>query len=108
MVRHSTGVSDLFSIIVSSVVICIILFSFFVTLKYRNPDQFKQTRINVFFSALASAAVLFVGFNVILTTIFFEYNQQFIRITKTKEAVEKIWIYPNELIKTSPHIMLEF
>ncbi len=61
-----------------------------------------------FFSALASVAILFVGFNVVLTTISFEYNQQFARITKTKEAVDKIWLYPNQLLKTSPHIRPEF
>ncbi len=101
-------ITDFLPMVISAVVVAIIIFSFFVTYKYRNPDQFKQTRLNVFFSALASVAILFVGFNVVMTSIAFESNQQFARITKTKEAVDKIWFYPNELIKSSSHIRPEF
>ncbi|MBA2711356.1 MAG: hypothetical protein H0U57_12290 [Tatlockia sp.] len=105
---ETTLISDILPMIISAIVICIIAFSFFVTYKYRNPDQFKQTRINVFFSALASVAILFVGFNVVMTSIAFETNQKFARITKTKEAVDKIWLYPNELLKSSRNIRTEF
>ena len=95
-------------VIISSVVICIFLFSLYVTVKYRNPEQYKQTRINVFFSTLASVAIIFVGFNIVLTSISFEYNQQFSRINKTQEATDRLWLYPNQVLKTSLNIRPEF
>ncbi|MBA3535596.1 MAG: hypothetical protein H0T84_03145 [Tatlockia sp.] len=102
------GTSELVPLIISSVVICILLFSLYVTIKYRNPEQYKQTRINVFFSTLASVAIIFVGFNIVLTSISFEYNQHFARINKTKEASDKLWLYPNQLISSSHNIRPEF
>lgn len=81
--------SNILPIIISAVVLSIILFSFYITFKYNSAEQFKQTRINVFFSTLASVAILFVGFNVIMTSVTFQYNQRFARISKTKEAVDK-------------------
>jgi hypothetical protein len=84
------------------------LFALYVTFKYRNTEQYKNTRINVFFSTLASVAIIFVGFNIVLTSISFEYNQKFSRLTKTKEAVDKLWIFPNQLLQSSQHIRPEF
>lgn len=94
--------------IISVVIIIILLFSFYITIKYRNPTQYKNTRINVFFSSLTSVAIIFVGFNIVLTSFSFEYEQQFSRLTKTKDAVDKLWLYPNQLLKTSPNIRPEF
>ncbi|MBA2656922.1 MAG: hypothetical protein H0U70_08030 [Tatlockia sp.] len=100
--------SEIVPIIISTVVICILLFSLYVTIKYRNPEQYKKTRINVFFSTLASVAIIFIGFNIILTSISFEFNQTYTRINKTKDAIDKLWLYPNQLLKTSPNIRPEF
>ncbi|MBA2711069.1 MAG: hypothetical protein H0U57_10820 [Tatlockia sp.] len=100
--------SELVPIIISTVVISILIFSLYVTIKYRNPEQYKQTRINVFFSTLASVAIIFVGFNIVLTSIAFEYNQHFARINKTKEAADKLWLYPNQLLASSKNIRPEF
>lgn len=99
---------NIVSIIICIIVISIMVFSFYVTFKYRSPEQYKQTRINVFFSALASVAIIFVAFNIVLTTISFEYNQHFARLTKTKEAVDRLWLYPNKVLKTSRNIRPEF
>lgn len=93
---------------ISVAIIVILLFSLYITIKYRNPEQYQNTRINVFFSSLASVAIIFVGFNIVLTSIAFEYEQQFSRLTKTKDAVDKLWFYPNQLIKNSPNIRPEF
>ncbi len=105
-----TGVSQatIIPIIISIVVILIILFSLYITFKYSNPEQYKKTRINIFFSTLASVAILFVGFNIILTSLGFEYSERFSRLTKTKEAVDKLWLYPNEVIKSSIKSRPEF
>ncbi|MBA2657148.1 MAG: hypothetical protein H0U70_09235 [Tatlockia sp.] len=102
------NISDLIPLIISTVVLTILIFSLYVTFKYRDTEQYKKTRLNVFFSTLASVAIIFVGINIMLSSIAFEYNQKFTRLTKTKEAVDKLWLYPNELLKNSPHIRPEF
>ncbi|CDZ78506.1 hypothetical protein BN59_02816 [Legionella massiliensis] len=103
-----TFTTDIVPIIISIVVICILIFSFYVTVKYPNTEEYKNTRINVFFSTLASVAIIFVGFNIVLTSIAFENNQKFSRITKTKEAVDKLWLYPHQLLTSSHNIRPEF
>ncbi|MBA2710536.1 MAG: hypothetical protein H0U57_08095 [Tatlockia sp.] len=100
--------SDLIPIVISTVVFTILIFSLYVTIKYKDTEQYKKTRLNVFFSTLASVAIIFVGINIMLSSIAFEYNQQFTRLTRTKEAVDKLWLYPNELLKTSKNIRPEF
>ncbi|MBA2652208.1 MAG: hypothetical protein H0U73_08080 [Tatlockia sp.] len=100
--------SGIVPVVISTVVICIFLFSLYVTVKYRNPEQYKQTRINVFFSTLASVAIIFVGFNIVLSSISFEYNQHFTRVNKTQDATDKLWLYPNQVLKTSLNVRPEF
>ncbi|KTD63849.1 hypothetical protein Lsan_1282 [Legionella santicrucis] len=34
---------------ISVAIIVILLFSLYITIKYRNPEQYQNTRINVFF-----------------------------------------------------------
>jgi hypothetical protein len=104
----STRVTTEASIIISTIVICIMIFSLYVTIRYRSPEQYKNTRLNVFFSTLASVAIIFVGINIVITSLSFEYNQRFARISKTKEAVDKLWLYPNQLLSSSTHIRSEF
>jgi hypothetical protein len=108
MLYNNQSTSELIPIIISTVVIGIMIFSFYVTIKYRNTEQYKNTRISVFFSTLASVAIIFVGFNIVLTSIAFESNQLFSRVTKTKEAVDKLWLYPNQLLISSHDIRPEF
>jgi len=100
--------SKLMPVVISTVVVMLILFSLYVAIKYRDTEQYKKTRLNVFFSTLASVAIIFVSFNIILTSISFKYNQQFIRLTKTREAADKLWIFPNELLQNSTAIRPEF
>ncbi|MBA2653216.1 MAG: hypothetical protein H0U73_13270 [Tatlockia sp.] len=99
---------ELLPIVISVVVICIMIFSFYVTIKYSSPEQYKKTRLNVFFSTLASVAIIFVGINIMLSSISFEYNQRFSRHTKTKEAIDKLWLYPNQLVQSATHVRPEF
>ncbi|MBA2710537.1 MAG: hypothetical protein H0U57_08100 [Tatlockia sp.] len=99
---------DLLPLVISSVVIFIMVFSLYVTIKYNSPEQYKKTRLNVFFSTLASVAIIFVGINIMLSSISFEFNQRFIRHTKTKEAIDKLWLYPNQLVQSATHVRPEF
>ncbi|MBA3536292.1 MAG: hypothetical protein H0T84_06760 [Tatlockia sp.] len=80
------------------------IFSIYVTVKYRNTEQYKKTRLNVFFSTLASVAIIFVGINILLSSLSFESSQSISRQNKTKEAVDRFWLYPNRLLESSTHI----
>jgi hypothetical protein len=84
------------------------VFAIFITVRYNDPEQYKKTRINVFFSTLASAAIIFVGVNIILSSISYKNNQRFIRLNITKEAIDKFWLYPNDLLSSDLHIRPEF
>jgi uncharacterized protein (UPF0333 family) len=84
------------------------IFSIFVTVKYSNTEQYKKTRLNVFFSTLASVAIIFVGINIMLSSLTFESSQAISRQNKTKEAVERFWLYPSRLLESSMHIRPKF
>lgn len=99
---------EIIPVIISIIVTSIMVFSIYVTAKYSSPVKYKKTRLNVFFTTLASLAVIFVGLNIVLSTISFEYDKTFSHITKTKEAVDKLWIYPNELLVNYQHLRPEF
>lgn len=85
----------------------IIFFSLFVSFKY-GAEDYKKTRFGTFFSTLTSAVILLVSMNIIVTTVSFEYNQHFLRVNKTKEIVDKLWLYPQQLLKNSSNIRPEF
>lgn len=102
------SLSNIFPTVISAIVIIIMIFSLYVTVKYRNTEQYRKTRINVFFSSLANLAIIFVGFNIILTSVSFENDQRFTRLTKTKEAVDKLWLYPNRLLVSYRNLRPEF
>ncbi|MBA2653217.1 MAG: hypothetical protein H0U73_13275 [Tatlockia sp.] len=108
MPQPNFSFSDLIPIVITTVVFTILIFSLYVTIKYRDTEQYKKTRLNVFFSTLASVAIIFVGINIMLSSIAFDYNKQFTRLTKTKDAVDRLWLYPNQLLNTSTHIRPEF
>lgn len=99
---------EIIPVIISIAVIAIMIFSLYVTVKYQSPEQYKKTRLHVFFTTLASVAIIFVGMNIVLTSISFEYNQNFSRLTKTKEAIDKLALYPNQLLVNFHHLRPEF
>lgn len=94
-------------IIIFVVVIAAFITSIYVAVRY-HPDQFGKTRINLFFSALASLAIFFVGVNIILSSISFEYNQEYLRVSQSKQAIDKLWLYPLKLITHSKEARPEF
>ncbi len=108
MFRFFSYNSDLIPFLISVIVLSILFFSIYVTIKYRNPEQYKETRYNVFFSSLASAAIIFVGINILLSSVAYKHNQEFLRLNKTKESVDRFWLYPNQLLGSSKQIRPEF
>lgn len=88
-------------------VFIILITSILIAFRY-NPDQYPHTRLSVFFSTLASVAIFLVGINIVLTSISFQYNEHYVRVSQTKAATDKLWLYPNKLIADSPNIRPEF
>ncbi len=86
----------------------IVIFSIFITIKYRNTEEYRKTRLSVFFSTLASVAIIFVCINILLSSLSFESNQKLSQQAKTKEAVDKFWLYPNQLLESSSNLRPEF
>lgn len=80
-----------------------ILASFFVP-----PSKFKRSRMSVFVSILASIAVFFMGISLLMSTYTFEQQQEINFATKTKESIDKLWLYPNQLLVDSRHARDEF
>lgn len=96
-----------FTFIIICMVVLILAGCFVISFMYR-PDEFQKTRLNVFFSTLASIAILLVGINIIMSALSLENNQKFARISKTKEIVDKLWLYPNQLITQSTRARPDF
>ncbi len=84
-----------------------LLGSIFVAFKF-NPDQYPKTRISVFFSILASVAIFLVAINIVLTSLSFEYNAEYTRLLQTKASIDKLWLYPNQIITSSHKIRPKF
>ena len=91
-----------FTLFVICIVVLLLASSFLIAFIYR-PEKFQQTRMNVFFTTLASIAIVLVGINIIMSAHALENSQKFARISKTKEIVDKLWLYPNMLITESKH-----
>lgn len=94
--------SGSFTFFVICIVVLLLASSFVIAFVYR-PEKFQKTRMNVFFTTLASIAIVLVGINIIMSALALENNQKFARISKTKEIVDKLWLYPNSLITESTH-----
>lgn len=75
---------------------------------YFRPDDFQKSRLNVFISILASVTVVLIGLSLVMSAMNYEKTVQINRVTMTKNAIDKLWLYPNQLLATSPHISPEF
>ncbi|BCA95226.1 hypothetical protein TUM19329_15870 [Legionella antarctica] len=89
------------------ILILILFGSIFVAFKF-NPAQYHKTRISVFLSTIASVAMFLVAINIILTSLSFEHNTEYTRLVQTKAAIDKLWLYPNQVITSSKKIRPQF
>lgn len=75
---------------------------------FYKPIEFERTRLRLFLSILASAAVLLIGISLIFSSITFEYTRHFNQVSKTKEMADKLWLYPNQVLASSTHARPSF
>ncbi len=86
--------------------LCVII-SIIATIFVR-PSGFAKSRVYVFISILASVAVLFIGLSLMISAYSFEKQEDTTRKAITKESIDKLWLYPNQLIVNSTHARPQF
>lgn len=72
------------------------------------PGEFSQSRIYVFMSILASVTVILIGLSLSVSSVALEEQEKVNRASFTKQAIDKLWLYPNELLTRSKLIRPEF
>lgn len=72
------------------------------------PHEFLKSRIYVFISILASVAVLFIGLSLLISSFIFERQEDTTRRSITKESIDKLWLFPNQLLANSTHAHTQF
>jgi hypothetical protein len=75
---------------------------------YIKPAEFKKTRTSVFISIMGSAAVVILAFNVYLTSVNVINQKAVNEATFTKKAVDKLWLFPNQLLMEATAARPEF
>lgn len=85
----------------------IFLIAIFSTVYFR-PEEFKKSRFSVFLSVLASIAVILFGISLIVSSLAFQSSIQVTKASITKEAIDKLWLYPNQLLANSKNARNEF
>ena len=75
---------------------------------FMHPERFKNTRMAVFISIMGSMAVVVLAFNVILTTINLQTQNTINKAKFTKQAIDELWLFPNQLLKDTQHARREF
>ncbi len=73
-----------------------------------KPHRFHTSRTFVFISIMASLAVVILAGNIFLTTINMEVQRKINNAQFTKEAIDKLWLYPNQLLLKEKHARPEF
>ena len=73
-----------------------------------KPHDFQRSRTYVFISILASLAVVILACNVFLTTINLDSQRGINNTNFTKTAIDKLWLYPNDLLTKKKAIRPEF
>lgn len=73
-----------------------------------KPKDFQNSRTFVFISVMASIAVVILACNVFLTTMNLEIQREITVADFTKKAVDKLWLYPNQVLTEQKHIRPEF
>ena len=73
-----------------------------------KPAEFQNSRTFVFVSIMGSVAVVIFTFNVYLTAIGLEAQKTINNAHFTKETVDKLWLFPNQLLTEKNHARPEF
>ena len=73
-----------------------------------NPQKFKESKGSVVIAVIASIAIVFLGLNVTLNSVSMDFQADVKKNKLTKDSVEKLWIYPNQLFSEKTKARPEF
>lgn len=73
-----------------------------------KPTEFQNTRTFVFISIMGSIAVIILAFNVYLETITLALQRKVNEAHFTKETIDKLWLFPNQLLTEKVNARPEF
>ncbi|CEG57199.1 hypothetical protein [Legionella fallonii] len=73
-----------------------------------KPHSFQSSRTFVFISIMASLAVVILAGNIFLTTMNMEVQRKINNAQFTKQAIDKLWLYPNQLLLKEKQARPEF
>lgn len=73
-----------------------------------KPSDFQKTRLSVFISIMGSMAVVVLGFNVYVSTTGLQVQRTVNNAQFTKESIDKLWLFPNQLFTDKTHARPEF
>lgn len=73
-----------------------------------KPHEFKRTRTSVFLSMMGSLAVIILAFNVYISTVSLEKQRVDTKANFTKTTIDKLWLFPNQLLTEKKHARPEF
>ncbi len=89
--------------IVLFVLLCSLLISIFI-----RPTKFPKSRLNIFITIMANVAVVLIGFSLVMSAFNLEEQEKVNKATFTKEAIDKLWLYPNKTLASSTNARPEF
>lgn len=87
-----------------TLLILTLLFSISVAF-FLHPDAYHSSKFSVFVTILASLAITFIGLSLVVSAMTYEKTIQTNRINFTKQAIDKLWLYPNQLLASSNPIL---
>ncbi len=94
---------DMFPLLTAIILIAGVLAAVFI-----KPHKFKDSRIAVLLSTMGGMAVVILSLNVVLTTIGLEKQHNVIKAQFTKKTIDKLWLFPNQILKDAKHARPEF
>lgn len=93
--------------IIPTVIVLAILLSIIASI-FIKPDHFQKSRVYVFVSMMASAAVFILALNLVVSTSNLEMQKKINKLQFTKESIDKLWLYPNQIIAEKKNARPEF
>lgn len=73
-----------------------------------NPQKFKESKISVSVAVVTGVAVVILGLNVISNSVSMDLQTEINKNIITKENIQRLWIYPNQLFCKKTKVRPEF
>jgi hypothetical protein len=88
-------------------ILCLVLGTVIAT-AFINPQKFKESKGSVVVAVIASLAIIFLGLNVISSTMNIDLQVSIAKNSATQQNADKLWTYPNKLFSEKTKARPEF